>query len=114
MRSVSFDAIFAYMEYNEKNAIDFILSRLAQSQREAYTDDEILNVIDIIWDYYEDSGLLDPATAMTDDIDDEENELVTLTAHVKKVLAKDKGSTIRPEDVEAIISAEIEYENSII
>lgn len=103
------------MEYNEKKAIEFILSRLPQERRQAYSDDEILNVIDIIWDYYEESGLLDPATAMTDDDDDaEEQELAQLTAHVKKMLAKDKGTTILAEDVDVIIAAEIEYENSII
>ena len=102
------------MEYNEKKAIEFILSRLPQERRQAYSDDEILNVIDIIWDYYEESGLLDPATAMTDDEDAEEQELAQLTSHVRKMLAKDKGTTILAEDVDVIIAAEIEYENSII
>ncbi len=102
------------MEYNEKKAIEFILSRLSEEHRQAYSDDEILNVIDIIWDYYEESGLLDPATALTDDDDAEEQELAQLTSHVRKMLAKDKGSTILAEDVDVIIAAEIEYENSII
>ena len=103
-----------HMEYNEKKAIEFILSRLSEEHRHAYSDDEILNVIDIIWDYYEESGLLDPATAMTDDDDAEEQELAQLTSHVRKMLAKDKGTTILAEDVDVIIAAEIEYENSII
>lgn len=103
------------MEYNEKEAIKFILSKLPQERAQAYPDDEILNVIDIIWDYYEESGMLDPASAMTDDDDDaEERELQQLTAHVRKMLAKDKDSTILADDVDAIISAEIEYENSLL
>lgn len=102
------------MEYNEKKAIGFILSRLPQERAHTYSDDEILNVIDIIWDYYEESGLLDPATALNDDDDAEEKEMQQLTAHVKKMLAKDKGTTILAEDVDAIIAAEIEYENSIL
>lgn len=102
------------MEYNKKEAIRFILSKLPQERAQAYSDDEILNVIDIIWDYYEESGMLDPASAMTDDDDAEERELQQLTAHVRKMLAKDKDSTILADDVDAIISAEIEYENSLL
>lgn len=105
---------YTIMEYNEKKAIQFILSRLPEDRAKTYSDNEILNVIDIIWDFYEESGLLDPATAMNDDEDDEEKELAMLTAHVKKMLSKDKGSTILSEDVDAIIAAEIEYENSIL
>lgn len=103
------------MEYNEKDAIAYILSKLPPERAQAYTDDEILNVIDIIWDFYEESGLLDPATAFEDEDDDAEaRELEALTKHVRRMLAKDKGSNIDPQDIEAIINAEIEYENSII
>lgn len=102
------------MEYNEQKAIEHILSRLPQEKASLYTDDEILNVIDIIWDYYEESGLLDPATALDEDDEAEQKEMEALVTHVRKMLSKDKGSNIDPADVEAIISAEIEYENSIV
>lgn len=103
------------MEYNEKKAISYILSQLPEEKAAKYTDDEILNVIDIIWDYYEESGLLDPATAFEDDIDDaEEREMQELVKHVRKMLSKDKGSNIAPEDIDTIIAAEIDYENSIL
>lgn len=102
------------MEYNEKKAIEYILSQLPPEKAERYSDDEILNVIDIIWDYYEESGLLDPATALEEDDDDEAAELALLKAHVTKMLAKDKGSNIAQEDIEPIINAEIDYENSIL
>lgn len=103
------------MEYNEKQAIDFILSKLPEERAKIYTEDEILNVIDIIWDFYEETGLLDPATAMLEDDDEAEaKEEEMLVAHVRKMLAKDKGSNIDPADIDAIIKAEIEYENSIL
>lgn len=102
------------MEYNEKKAIEYILSQLPAEKAARYTDDEILNVIDIIWDFYEESGLLDPATALEEDDDDEDAEMELLKKHVGKMLAKDKGSNIDPADIEMIINAEIDYENSIL
>ena len=46
------------MEFDETKAIEFIKSRLPENAPN-YDDDEILNIIDMIFDYYEDNGLLD-------------------------------------------------------
>lgn len=102
-------------EYNEQNAIEAIRRTLGEIA-DRYDDDEILNVIDIIWDYYEDNGLLDPATALDNDEDPdtaEERELREITEHARRLLAKDEDSTIDPAHLPAIIKAEIDYENSL-
>lgn len=96
------------MEFDEIKAIEYINSTLAQNGISSYSDDEILNVIDIIWDYYEDTGLLD--------IDSDGDELIQLDdviSHVKKMLHKDKFAQIRPDDIKYIVEAEIAYEQSI-
>jgi glutathionylspermidine synthase len=97
------------MEFDEIKAIEFIRANAAGVDSSKYDDDQLLNVIDIIWDYYEDHGLLD----ITLDDDDEEVDVDALVKHVAKMLAKDKGAVIALDDVKSIVEAELEYENSL-
>lgn len=97
------------MGYDEKDAIAFIRAKLPEESDRKYDDDEILNVIDIIWDYYEDNGMLD----ISFDNDDEDPGTDDIIAHARKLIAKDRWSPISQEDVEIIVRAEIEYEQSI-
>lgn len=98
------------MEYDEQKAIDYIRTKLPAKSREQYDDDEILNVIDIVWDYYEDNGFL--SMDMDDDGPDE-LDMADLKKYVKKVIAKDRNSPLTTEDVERIVEAEVDYEDSI-
>lgn len=100
------------MEFDEDKAIAFIKNHLAEAGCKDYDYDDILNVIDIIWDYYDEAGLT--AFDINDDDTDEADDIATITAHVKKMLAKDSGNLIDPDDVDEIVTAEIEYENSLI
>lgn len=97
------------MEFDESKAITYINDALAAAGRTRYPDDEVLNVIDMIWDYYEENGLLDP------ELEDEEDEDIEpgLIDYVNRMLAKDRASVINPDDVPAIIKAEIDYEDSL-
>jgi len=97
------------MEFDESKAIAHINRALAAQGRTTYPDDEVLNVIDMIWDYYEENGLLDPD--LSDDEDDDiENDLII---YVRRMLARDRASVVNPDDVPAIVAAEIEYEDSL-
>lgn len=98
------------MEYDEQAAINYIRARFDADASQRIDDDEILNVIDIIWDYYDEHGLLD---IDVDDSDDDVVEVDQLLAYVKKMIAKDKKSPLTPADVETIVNAEIEYEDSL-
>lgn len=97
------------MEFDETLAIKYINKVLSEQGRTTYPDDEILNVIDMIWDYYEENGMLDP------DLDDEDDEDIEqdLNDYVCRMLAKDRASVINPDDVTAIVAAEIAYEDSL-
>jgi len=98
------------MGYDEQAAIDHIRARLSAESSQAYSDGEILNVIDMIWDFYEDSGLLE---VNADANDDTELDIDALTAYVTKTVAKDRRSPIKPEDIPVIIAAEIDFEAAI-
>ncbi|MDE6136698.1 MAG: hypothetical protein K2F97_04415, partial [Muribaculaceae bacterium] len=90
------DAAIRFMGANVKGA-------------EGYDDDQILNLIDIIFDYYDENGDLEI------DCDDEDaDDAAAIAAHAAKLLAKDPGNEIRPEHIEPLVAAEIEYELSLI
>lgn len=98
------------MEYDELAAIKFIRNRLSAESNANYDDDEILNVIDIMWDYYEDNGF------MNIDLDEDgpdELDVEDLMKYVKKMIAKDKNSPLTIADAEKIVEAELDYEDSI-
>lgn len=98
------------MDFDEKKAIDFIRQNALKPAGVDYDDDELLNIIDMIYDYYEDHGLL--SLDFDDDVDDDA-ELDDLVQHVTKMLARDKGASVAAEHVPAIVKAEMDYENSL-
>lgn len=92
--------------YDENEAIKYIKAALKQSEGVSYSDDDILNIIDIIWDYYEQNGLLDLDN-------DDELDYDHLLDSVKHLLKKDKGNKVKEEHVETIVKAELDYEDSL-
>lgn len=98
--------------YDENMAVAAINTALLTSGRKSYPEDEILNVIDMIWDYYEENGLLD---LDDDDLDDDDSDIAEeLADYVARMLKKDKEAQISLDDVRIIVDAELDYENSII
>lgn len=98
------------MKYDEDDAIKFIRATLPAEVSEKYDDDEILYVIDIIWDWYEKNGYL---TISLDVTDEEDMDVEKLTAYVQKEIAKDKEIMMDPADVGMIVDGELKYEESI-
>lgn len=97
-------------EFDEKKAVAAMKAELSPEAAARISNDELLNVIDIIWDWYEDSGLLD---INADAADDEGVNVPALVAHVRKTLAKDKLSPVAPDEVEPLVLAELRYEASL-
>lgn len=103
-----------FKTFDEDEAIKFIRNYMPADKRDLYSDDEILNIIDMIWDYYEDNGLLELPSDDEDDTNDEEaQDLPEIMAYVKKMLAKDKLAVVDMDDVHYIVEAELAYEKSI-
>lgn len=97
-------------KFDEDDAVKFIRQELPEDVNAKYDDDEILCVIDIIWDYYEKNGFLSLNVELTDeevlDVDD-------LTKYVKKEIKNDDELMMDPKDVEKIVKAELNYEESL-
>ena len=99
------------MEFDEQKAIEFINARLAEASRPTYPDDEVLNVIDMIWDFYQENGMLD--VDLSDDDDDEDIE-PDLIDYVTRMLRKDRDASVDPQDVPLMVHAEIDDEDSVL
>lgn len=97
-------------DFNEKDAVKAMRQALSAEASQRCNDDELLNIIDIIWDWYEDNGLLD----IDAEADDDEVNVEALSAHVRRMLAKDKLSPVHPDDVEPLVVAELQYEQSLM
>ena len=96
--------------YDEDDAIKFIRKTLPGEVNERYSDDEILYVIDIIWDWYEKNGYLSLDSEVSEE---EEHDLTKLTAYVVSELKKDKEFVMDPQDMDLIVRGEVQYEESI-
>lgn len=96
-------------EFDENLAVKAMRKALSPEASARINDDELLNIIDIIWDWYDDQGLLD----IDAEADDDEVNVGALVAHVRKVLAKDKLSPVTPAEVEPLVAAELQYEQSL-
>lgn len=89
------------MEFDEVQAVKYIKSRLGKEKAERYDDDDILLVIDAMYDYYEDH----------EDGDESDDEYFNgMLAYVKNAMRKDKDNVVEIEDIPTIVNAEIEYE----
>lgn len=95
------------MEFDEDYAIKYINNYLVQNNIEAYPDDEILNVIDMIWDYYEENDLL------TIDSEDDIDNISGLISYIENLIKKDKLTHVKLSDIKYIVEGELAYEQSI-
>ena len=96
--------------FDEDEAIKFIRQALPQDKSAEISDDEILYIIDCIWDWYEKNGYLEINADVTDE---EELHVDDLTAYVAKELGRAKELNVSAEDAETIVKAELQYEESI-
>ncbi len=98
------------MNFDEDKAIEFIRNFVGEDVSASYSDDEILYIIDIIWDYYERKGYLTVNSSATNEelLDDDD-----LINYVRKELKNDQTILMDPKDVDLIVKAELEYEESL-
>ena len=73
--------------------------------------DDAIELIDIIYDFYDENGDLD----IDFDDDDCDADIDEIVAYIRKALRKNPLSTqLSDDELRAAAAAEIEYENSII
>ena len=100
--------------YDDNESVKFIKNLLPDDIRKKYNDDDIIYIVDLIYDFYESKGFMD------DDIDEEvdddtqvefdEDELV---AYVQNNAIADGMGKYKTEDIALIVQAELDYCESI-
>lgn len=99
------------MEFDENKAVEWINKALVEAGRKPYDEDQVLNVVDMIWDFYEENGLLDIDADADEPDEDIEPDLID---YVTRMLRKDSGATVDTVDVPLMVKAEIDYEDSVL
>lgn len=97
--------------FDENDALAYIRTMLPDRVSEKYSDDDILYVVDYIWDFYDSHGL-----TSLENIDSDDDDLCDadeVIAGVKKLVADDQNLNIEPKDIELIVKGELKYEDSL-
>ena len=93
-------------EYNENEAIEAMCAVLPEECRD---EDSACEVLDLIFDYYEENGELDI------DNDDDDTDIDAVVAYILKYLKKNAPAVhFTAEQLAAMVKAEIEYEDSLL
>ena len=93
--------------YDEDEAVKFILSQLPEDAKSRITDDMIEYVLDVVYDFYDENGLIDEDSTDEASIDEEE-----MFKYILKFSKKDKMG-LTEDDVQLILDGEFEYGKSL-
>lgn len=96
--------------YDEDEAVQFILNSLPSELKDKFSKDEINYIIDIVYDFYEDKGIMSDDVSDDEVIDIDEDELI---AYVLKNTKKDKIRDFSAEEITFIVRGELEYCDSL-
>lgn len=99
-------------EFDENDAIEFIRNFMPEKLKNKYSDDDILLIIDTMYDFYEKGDEQETLYDEGDDNNDEFN-LNGIVNFVKKSIRKDPDNQVDMDDVKVIVEGEIEYENTL-
>ncbi len=92
--------------FDENEAIRFIQAKVTDKN---IGDEEVLDVIDAIFDYYDQSGELD--LDFDENEDDSETDEAAIISYVTDALSD---SGIAPSQIAEMVKAELEYEQSLL
>jgi hypothetical protein len=93
--------------YDEDDAVKFILNFIPEDAKKTITDDKIEYVLDVVYDFYDENGLIDEDSTEEASINEEE-----MFKFILKCAKKDK-IVLSEDDIQLIIDGEYEYGKSL-
>ncbi len=93
--------------YDEDEAVKFILNSLPDELKKSIDDTKIEYILDVIYDYYDENGLIEEDSTEEASIDEE-----LMFEYIKKCVKKDKMG-LKDDDIQLILNGEYEYGKSI-
>ena len=89
--------------YDEDDAVKFILKMIPAEMKAKIDEDAINYVLDVVYDFYEEKGLIDEDSTEEASIDEEE-----MMKYVLKAAKKDK-MKLTEDEIQLILDGEYEY-----
>ena len=93
--------------YDEDEAVKFILNFIPADSKDKIDNDKIEYVLDVVYDFYEENGLIDEDSTEEASIDEEE-----MFNYIVKSSKKDKMG-LSDDDIQLILDGEYEYGKSL-
>ncbi|MBN2765220.1 MAG: hypothetical protein JXR27_02530 [Paludibacteraceae bacterium] len=93
--------------YDEDDAVKFILNFLPQEAKTSIDDSKIEYVLDVVYEFYEENGLIEEDSTEEASIDEEE-----MFKFILKNAKKDK-MQLTEEEIQFILEGEFEYGKSL-
>lgn len=91
---------------DDVRTVEFIKNYLPQEVKERFTDDDLYYLLDVIVEYYADSGILDAEPDEDGYIDIDVEEIAN---HLASQARKDNIGDFSPEDLRWVVEGEMEY-----
>lgn len=93
--------------YDEDDAVKFILNYMPAENKGKITVDQVEYVLDVVYDYYDENGLIDEDSTEEASIDEED-----MFKFILKCSKKDK-IKLSEDDIQLILDGEFEYGKSL-
>ena len=104
------DQEFLNEDLDDEKTILFIKNYLPQELKEKFSDDELYYFLDLIDEYYTESGVLD---AQPDAYGCVEIDLDKVAEFIVKEARKDEMGDYNPEEIFFVVQGEMEYAESL-
>ena len=101
---------FLLEDEDDEKTIEFIKNYLPQDMKEAFSDDDLYYILDLIVDYYTTSGCLDAQADVEGYFIMDQDEIVN---YIVKVSAKDGMGPFDPDAIFFVVQGEMEYGNQL-
>ena len=101
---------FLLSDADDEKTIEYIKNYLPQELKEKFDDDKLYYFLDLMDEYYAESGILD---AEPDDEGYVNIDLEEVAAYIVREAKKDEVGEYDPEEILFVVQGEMEYGNSL-
>ena len=91
---------------DDRLTVEFIKNYLPQDLKETFTDEQLYYLLDVLIEYYTDSGILDAEPDKDGYID---IDVEAIAEHLAQQARKDQMGDFSPEDLRWVVEGEMEY-----
>ncbi|PVZ09318.1 hypothetical protein [Porphyromonas loveana] len=96
--------------YDDAASVAYVRNYIPQELKEKLSDDDIVYIVDLIYDFYESRGYMDMAEDSDEVVEVDEDELVEYVVQNAK---RDEVGLFTPEEIRFVVQGELEYCESI-